>query len=86
MAYDPSSLSIVAYTYANRFTLWHYKTADQLLTISTDGYFNGAADMMRVGDMILMNAGDGSAIVTVTENNKDHVRGVYMPIHFEMAP
>jgi hypothetical protein len=54
MAYDASNLS--ALTYANGFTLWHYKTADTAADVDTNGYFNEAASMLRIGDFILANA------------------------------
>ncbi|MGH6903154.1 MAG: hypothetical protein ACREIR_10490 [Geminicoccaceae bacterium] len=59
MAYDASNLS--ALTYANGFTLWHYKTPDAAADVDTTGYFNEAASMLRVGDFIFANADtDGS--------------------------
>jgi outer membrane protein assembly factor BamB len=54
MAYDASNLS--ALTYANGFTLWHYKTPDAATDVDTAGYFNEAASMLRVGDFIFANA------------------------------
>ena len=54
MAYDASNLS--ALTYANGFTLWHYKTSDEASTVDNSGYFNQAASMLRVGDFIFANA------------------------------
>jgi hypothetical protein len=54
MAYDASNLS--ALTYANGFTLWHYKTADTAPVVDSTGYFNEAASMLRVGDFIFANA------------------------------
>ena len=54
MAYDASNLS--ALTYANGFTLWHYKTPDTAADVETIGYFNEAASMLRVGDFIFANA------------------------------
>lgn len=53
MAYTAKDLSVLAY--ANGFTLWHYTTTDTAVTVDTAGYFNDAADMVRVGDMILAN-------------------------------
>ena len=53
MAYNPHNLSVLAY--ANGFTLRHYKTVDTAATADTTGYFNGAAAMLRVGDMIFAN-------------------------------
>jgi hypothetical protein len=60
MAYDASNLS--ALTYANGFTLWHYKTPDSAGAVDTAGYFNEAASMLRVGDFIFANAGIGGAV------------------------
>ena len=53
MAYNAHNLSVLAY--ANGFTLWHYTTTDADAVVDTTGYFNRAADMLRVGDMILAN-------------------------------
>ncbi len=53
MAYLAKNLSVLAY--ANGFTLWHYITPDTAATVDSAGYFNNAADMLRIGDMILAN-------------------------------
>ena len=53
MAYDPTQLS--ALSYANGFTLWHYRTDDQWDKVIDPGYFNSAASMLRAGDMIIVN-------------------------------
>jgi outer membrane protein assembly factor BamB len=55
MACELRNLS--ALSYANGFTLWHYRTDDPASTIDDNGYFNSAASMLRVGDFILANAG-----------------------------
>lgn len=57
MAFDPKNLSALAY--ANGFTLWHYRTSDPIADIAVTGYFNGAASMLRVGDLVIANAGVG---------------------------
>jgi len=70
MAFAPKDLSVLAY--ANGFTLWHYTTPDAAAAVDTTGYFNGAADMLRVGDMILVNtsiAGTPAAGVFVVAAN-----------------
>lgn len=51
MSFTSSNLSVLAY--ANNFTLWHYVTKDDVVTGS--GYFNKAADMVRVNDLIIAN-------------------------------
>ena len=71
MAYLSQNLS--ALSYANGFTLWHYRTGDLASAIDDAGYFNGAAKMLRVGDFILVNAGVGgtpaNGLVVVVSNN-----------------
>lgn len=71
MAFKSKDLSVLAY--ANGFTLWHYTTVDTADQVDADGYFNGASDMVRVGDMIMANADtDGtpqSGILLVNANS-----------------
>ncbi|MDQ2105955.1 hypothetical protein [Azospirillum isscasi] len=55
MAYLSKDLSVLAY--ANGFTLWHYTTPDAATLVDNSGYFNGASDLLRSGDMILANTG-----------------------------
>lgn len=57
MTFASKDLSVLAY--ANGFTLWHYTTPDAAADVDTTGYFNGAADMLRSGDMLLANTGTG---------------------------
>ncbi|MCF8496739.1 MAG: hypothetical protein K9G62_08775 [Alphaproteobacteria bacterium] len=51
MSYTSSDLSVLAY--ANNFTLWHYTTTESAVTGA--GYFNNAAAMLRVGDLLIAN-------------------------------
>ena len=60
MAYLSKNLSVLAY--ANGFTLWHYTTPDTAAAVDTAGYFNTAAEMLRIGDMILANVETGGAM------------------------
>lgn len=60
MAYNNNDLSVLAC--ANNFTLWHYTTADS--SITGTGYFNKAADMLRVNDLIITNVATGGTPVT----------------------
>ncbi|EWY37488.1 hypothetical protein N825_17915 [Skermanella stibiiresistens SB22] len=53
MAFKTKDLSVLAY--ANGFTLWHFTTIDPAADVDTSGYFSGASDMLRVGDMIMAN-------------------------------
>ena len=57
MAFTASDLSVLAY--ANNFTLWHYTTTDA--AVNTASYFDKAADMLRVNDLMIVNIDtDGS--------------------------
>ncbi len=73
MAYTANDLSVLAY--ANNFTLWHYTTIDA--SVITAGYFDGAADMLRVNDLIIANIDtDGTPdtkFYVVTGNNGSSV-------------
>ncbi len=61
MAYTANDLSVLAY--ANNFTLWHYVTDDDAVTGA--GYFDKAADMVQVGDLIIANVDtDGTPVTT----------------------
>ncbi len=51
MAFASKDLSVLAY--ANNFTLWHYTTFDA--SVVSGGYFNSAASMVRVNDLIIVN-------------------------------
>ena len=69
MAFLTKDLSVLAY--ANNFTLWHYTTVDSAVT-GTD-YFNSAAGMLRVNDLVITNLDtDGTpstVFYIVTANN-----------------
>lgn len=60
MAFKLSDLSVLAY--ANNFTLWHYKTFDNSVTVA--GYFNAGTDMMRINDLIIANVDTDGTPVT----------------------
>lgn len=61
MSFTASDLSVLAY--ANNFTLWHYVTTDGAVTGA--GYFNGAAGMLRVNDLIIANVDTDGTPATV---------------------
>ena len=60
MAFKTQDLSVIGY--ANGFTLWHYTTTDAAAAVDTSGYFNDAADVIRVGDMVLANVDTGGTM------------------------
>ena len=61
--------------YANGFTFWHYKSAeDGNGDMTGAGYFNAAADLLRPGDMLALNgADDSAALVRVSSSRKGRV-------------
>ena len=61
MAFSATELSVLAY--ANNFTLWHYVTEDD--DVTTAGYFDKAADMLRVNDLIIANVDTDATPATV---------------------
>ncbi|MBN8875100.1 MAG: hypothetical protein J0H67_19865 [Rhodospirillales bacterium] len=64
MAFAIRNLSVLAY--ANGFTLWHYKAGkDRLETVGDDDFFADAADMLAVGDMVMVSALDGARLMSI---------------------
>ncbi len=62
MAFAVHNLSVLAY--ANGFTLWHYKAgADSRRDVSGQGFFDTSADMVATGDMMMVSAADGAALL-----------------------
>ena len=52
MAYSASGLSRLAGS--SNMNLWSYVTADAIATVNTEGYFNSAANMLAVRDVIIV--------------------------------
>ena len=72
MAFAIRNLSVLAY--ANGFTLWHYKAGTARLdAVSAPNYFAEAADMLTVGDMVMVTAADGARILCVALSDVETV-------------
>jgi len=69
MSFQNKNLSVIAY--ANGFTLWHYAANETMATISASGYFNNVRTLMNIGDIVIINASDNTAIkkINVTAQN-----------------
>lgn len=52
MAYSASGLSRLAGS--SNMNLWSYVTTDAIATVNTEGYFNSAANMLAVRDVIIV--------------------------------
>jgi hypothetical protein len=63
--YKNKDLSVLAY--ANNFTMWHYVTESTLQMVKSNGYFNQAASMMQVNDLIIVNSKDVNSSLWVSE-------------------
>jgi hypothetical protein len=61
--------SLSALSAANGFTLWHYRTTDNRAETEVAGYFTPAADRVRIGDIILVQASDGTTMLPVRACN-----------------
>ena len=63
-------------TFANGFTLWHYTTRDDALeNVEWAGYFDKVQTLMGFGDIIIINAKDGTAIRAVKELSPNVIIG-----------
>jgi hypothetical protein len=76
VTYQSSGLSAISY--ANGFTLWHYRTPDELAEVLSYGYFATASKMLRPGDFIMLNASMGvealeHAVLVVVSTSPSHV-------------
>ena len=61
------NLSVLAY--ANGFTLWHYKAA-VMADCLAPGFFADAADMLTVGDMMLVSSPAAGGVFIVTPGQR----------------
>jgi len=78
VTYNPRNLS--ALSYANGFTLWHYKTADMPADVCKPGYFDDAHTLLKPGDLVLISAAhgnDGAITVIAPVRFSDH-NGVFL--------
>lgn len=69
MAFLNKNLSVLSY--ANGFTVWHYKTTDKLDVVIKAQYFNKVCHLIETGDMFIIQAKDGRAIKYAQVNNHD---------------
>ena len=69
MAYDAAGLHRIGG--ASGAALWMYRTADAIATVNTAGYFNTAAAMLNIRDLIIVQDTNvpTTNFVTVLSNN-----------------
>ncbi len=64
-----------ALTFAQGFTQWHYRAPHlPLATITAQGFFSPAGGRIQPGDMIVVSAQDGGAMLFVADAGARHVR------------
>ncbi len=73
MAFALANLSRLGGQNADSPTLWLYKSADTAATADSAGYFNNAADRLKVDDVIIMavTGGNSLAVFKVNANSRD---------------
>jgi hypothetical protein len=70
MAYSRANLQRVGPQNSNAPTLWTYSdTGSALTTIDGSGYFNDAADVLQVGDVIFVMASSSTFGIQVVRSN-----------------
>lgn len=68
MPFTPASLTRLAG--ASGVSLWHYSTADTIADVNTTGYFNAAANMLGLNDVIIaVTSTGGTPVVSHTYVN-----------------
>jgi hypothetical protein len=68
MAYTASSLTRLAG--GSGVSLWHYSTPDPIADVNTAGYFNSAANMLGLNDVIIaVTSTGGSPVVSLAYVN-----------------
>lgn len=71
--FQATQLSVLAY--ANNFTLWHYNATSHDGTELPEGFFDGARDMLRRGDRVLVSAPDNRTYdLNIIENEGSGVK------------
>lgn len=61
MAFNAANLTRLAG--GSGVSLWHYTTTDAIADVNTAGYFNSAANMLNVNDVILAVTSTGTTAV-----------------------
>jgi len=71
MSYARAGLQRVGPQNSGAPTIFTYGTTDALTTVDGAGYFNDAADVLQVGDWILVSSSSTYGIQIVNANSRD---------------
>jgi hypothetical protein len=65
MAYNSTGLNLASGSKAgNAPQFWTYKTADVITAVDGSGYFNSAASLLKVGDLMYVHANSAGTTPT----------------------
>ncbi|MBR0682749.1 hypothetical protein GXW74_19815 [Roseomonas eburnea] len=64
MAFEAKNLELLAG--GSGLCIWGYKTTDAAADVDTAGYFNGAANRLKVGDLIVRTTFTTTAFTTLS--------------------
>ena len=65
MAYNSTGLNLASGSKAGNATqFWTYKTADLITAVDGSGYFNSAASLLKVGDLMYVHANSAGTTPT----------------------
>jgi hypothetical protein len=65
MAYNSTGLNLASGSKAgNAPQFWTYKTADLITAVDGSGYFNSAASLLKVGDLMYVHANSAGTTPT----------------------
>jgi hypothetical protein len=71
MSYSRAGLQRLGPQNSGAPAVFSYATTDALTTVDGSGYFNDAADILQVGDWILVSSSSTYGIMIVTSNTRD---------------
>jgi hypothetical protein len=65
MAYSSTGLNVASASKAgNAPQIWTYKTTDLITAVDASGYFNSAASLLKVGDLMYVHANSAGTTPT----------------------
>ena len=76
MAYSKTDLQVIGGQPGTSPTIWSYSTADTIATVNTEGYFNGASEILAVGDLMYLWTSSGGTPVAVLSQVLSNAYGV----------
>mgnify|MGYP003644584397 CR=1 FL=1 len=76
MAFVLTDLQAIGGQVGTSPTLWSYTTTDTIATANTAGYFNGASEVLKAGDLMYLWTSTGGTAVAVLAQVLTNAAGV----------